>query len=314
MPRQIRLVIPSLLAINLLFGSATAQTQDQYVALKDMPVSIVPPADFAPVGDGISFRHGDINAVIEASRVPAPYAEVIPVFTAEEMSKRGMRLVSKDNVTADDRAALLLKVEESGNDAGIARWTLVLGDYQETILINATYPKKEENSVSAAMRTALLSARWSKRAGEDPFVNFRFEVSPTPKLAFAKEMDTLLAFTADGTFPMKAPGDPLLLTGYAINEERIADERAFAREAFQRIPECEKTAIKETNAITLSGLQGYETVGSGIHSETGTKLEIYQLLLFADGYHLFVLGRVDETRADEYMAEFKATARTFKMK
>lgn len=291
-----------------------AHAQDRYFALKDVPISIAPPAGFSPVGDGVTFRHESLNAAIETSKVPAAYADVIKVFTAEEMSKRGMRLANKDNVTVDGRAALLLRVEESASESGIVRWTLVIGDYQETFLVNATFPKSAESTLAAPLRTALMGAKWTKREGPDPFQNFRFTIAPTPKLTFAKELDTLVAFTADGVFPLQQPGDPLLVAGYEINDERITDERAFAQEAFKQVPDCQKMAATETNAITLAGLQGYESIGNGEHAETGEAVSVYQLLLFADGYHVFVLGRVDAKRAASFMDEFKASARTLKLK
>ncbi len=291
-----------------------AVAEPSRVNIKDAPLALAVPEGFKQVGDGKTFRHERLNSVIEVNKVPAAYAEVITVFTAEEMSKRGMRLVSKDNVTVDGRAALLLKVEENAASAGVLRWTLVLGDYQETFMLSGTFPKDAETTLSAPIRAALMDTKWSKREEADPFVNFRFSVSPTPKLTFAKELDTLVAFSADGVFPLAEPGDPFLVAGYEMNEERITDERAFAREAFERVPHCEKMVAKETNAITLAGLQGYETIGTGTHAESGIAVEVYQLMLFADGYHVFILGRIDTKRAADYMEEFKATARTFKLK
>ena len=284
------------------------------VNIKDAPLTLAPPVGYKPVGDGKSFRHESVNSVIEVSKVPAAYAEVIGVFTAEEMTKRGMRLVSKDNVTVDGRAALLLQVAENKNEAGILRWTLVLGDYQETFLVNGTFPKDEETTLSAPLRATLMGTSWTKREEADPFVNFRFTLSPTPKLTFAKELDTLLAFTSDGMFPLADPGAPMMVVGYEMNEERIADERSFAKEAFARVPHFEQTTENETNAITVAGLQGYETTGSGTHSESQSRVELYQLLLFGDGYHIFVLGRANAKWSGEFLPEFRAAARSLKMK
>lgn len=298
-----------LLAALLVVCEAPAQS-----VFKDAPVTIVLPEGFTPVGDGKTYRHATLNASIEASQVAAAYADVIKVFTAEEMATRGLRLLGKDSVTLDGRAALLLHVSENMPGAGIQRWTLVAGDYQETWMVNGTYQQADEPKISAMLRAALLTARWTKREEADPFANFRFSVSPTPKLTFAKELDDLVAFTADGVFPLVEPGDPLLVVGYELDDERITDQRAFAVEAIRRTPHCEDVTAKETNAITLAGLQGYESVGKGKHSETGAEVEVYQLLLFADGYHMYVLGRTDVKRAAEYLPEFKATARSFKLK
>lgn len=284
------------------------------VTLRDFPLEISLPPGFSGMGDGKTFRHDKLNGVLEVSKLDAAYADVIKVFSAEELSARGMRLLSKDNVTVNGRAALLMNVGENAADASLFRWTLILGDYQETYLISGTYTKADETQLSAPLRDALLSTRWVKREEADPFVNFRFAVTPSPKLTFAKELDTLLAFTRDGVFPLVGPGDPLMVVGYEVNEEKIVDQRAFAEAALQETPHCTAVKPKETNAVTLGGLQGFESTATATHADSGTPVEVYQCFLFYEGFHFYILGVVDKPRAAEFLPEFKASARTFKLK
>jgi len=307
-------IFPTLGVLFALLASFGAQALSPPTVLRDFPLEINLPDNFSPAGDGRTFRHDTLNGVVDVTKIEAPYADVIKVFTAEELANRGMRLVSKDNVTASGRAALLLNVAENTPGASIFRWTLVIGDYQETFMVSGTYPKAEETQLSAGLRAAVLSTRWTKRDEADPFVNFRFAVTASPKLTFAKELETLLAFTPDGVFPLVGPGDPLMVVGYEVNDEKIVDERAFAIAALKETPHCTQVKPKETNAVTLGGLQGFESTATATHEGSGKPVEVYQCFLFADGYHFYILGVVDQPRAAEYLPEFRASARTFKMK
>lgn len=308
------LLPPLVLLLAALLSTPGAWAISPPTALRDFPIELSLPPDFSPTGDGKTFRHDKLNGVIEVSRVEAPYADVIKVFSAEELATRGMRLLSKDNVTASGRAALLLNVAENTTAASIFRWTLVIGDYQETFMVNGTYPKDQETQLSAGLRDAVLSTRWMKRDEADPFVNFRFAVTPSPKLTFAKELETLLAFTPDSIFPLAHPGDPLMVVGYETNDEKIVDERAFAVAALKETPHCAAVKPKETNAITLGGLQGFESTATAVDESSNTPVEVYQCFLFAEGFHFYILGVVDKPRAEEYLPEFRASARTFKLK
>lgn len=294
----------------------TIFNDSDYTAVKGTPISLVVPGDYVVLGDGKSFHHKTLNSDIQVLKFDAPYAEVSKVFTVDELATRGMRLLGKDNVTTSGRAALLMHVAENTPEAAIFRWTLVLGDYQETYLVNGTYAKADEGAVSATLRNALMTARWTKRAGADPFVNFNFSVEPTPKLVHSpdKDLDTLVVFTKDGVFPLEGPGDPLFLAGYEMNEEKITDERAFAAQALSKVPHCKDVKSGPLTSITLGGLNGFEAIADAKDESSGTPLKVYQTLLFAQGHHIFLLGIVDIPRSEEYLTEFKATARTFKTK
>lgn len=294
----------------------TIYNDSSYTKITGTAVALVVPEGFRPVGDGKTFRHATLPGIIEVSKLPAAYAEVIKVFTAEEMSGRGLRLVSKDNVTVGDRPALLLRVAENTAQTTFHRWTLVVGDYQETYMVSGTFAAEVEGELSAVLRGAVMSTRWGKREKVDPFANFRFAVEPTPKLTYAedKSLSTLVVFTKDGVFPLNGPGDPLLLVGYELNEEKITDEQAFAKEALMKVPHCKEVKPLEKTLFQVAGLPTVEWTADAKDESSGTPVKIFQSLVFAEGYHIFLLGIVDVARWEEYLGEFKTMSRTLRLK
>jgi len=285
-----------------------------YVRIASPDLMLEAPDGFLDGGDGASLRHKSITSSIEVKRMPAPYAEIIDVFTADELAARGMRQLKRDSITVDGRSCILLHVTENIPEPTIYRWTLLLGDADETYIISGTYPSAEARKLEAPLRKAVLSARWTKHDKLDPFRNYRFSIEPTPRFKFAQELDTLLAFTSDGHFPLDGPGEPLLIIGYELNEEPIKDIADFAATALKETPHCKEITPKSATPIELNGLSGFESTASAKDYSTGTPVEVYQLLLFTDVYHIYMLGIVGVGQDPAFYADFKTIARSLKMK
>ena len=269
-----------------------------------------------PLTDDMKAQLREKAARIVASVVPGPYAEVIKVFTAEELAARHMDLESKDSVTVDGRPGLLLKVAVQAGDNVMQQWTLVSGDYKESYTVSAVFPADAE-ALSAPLRNAVLSARWKKsNDAEDPFKNLRFSVQPGAKLRHAdfKEAEDLVIFTSDGLFPLSGPGEPLFVAGYEMNQEKIKGDKDFALQKLKSVPHCTEVKPGELTSITLDGLKGYEATADAKDESSGNPVRVYQALLFSSGYHIFLLGVVDAARAEEFLPEFKAAAHSFKQK
>lgn len=319
----------------------TIYNDKDYTSFADQSIAVVVPDGFEPVKEAGSFsflldpaKHPDVYhallpmsdetkaqlkekaARIVASNIPGPYAEVIKVFTAEELAARHMDLVSKDSVTVDGRPGLLLKVAVLAGDTTMSQWTLVSGDYKESFTVSAVFPADAE-TLSAPLRNAVLSARWKKGAeAADPFKNLTFSVQPGTKLRHAdfKDAEDLVIFTSDGLFPLSGPGEPLFVAGYEMNQEKIKGDKDFALQKLKSVPHCVDVKPGDLTPITLDGLKGFEATADAKDETSGNPVKVYQALLFSSGYHIFLLGVVDAPRAGDYLPEFKNAAHTFKKK
>jgi hypothetical protein len=261
--------------------------------------------------DGFGLREKTASVMVVG--IPGPYQEVSAGFSAERMKARGFLLLSKADHKVGATSGMLIQFEQSVGGETFQKWSLVFGNAKKTTLVTATYPKAEAADLSALLKACVLSAKPDDGPAEDPAANLPFELGASKKLQRATAVARALAFTKDGKLPVAAPEDPMFIAASSLGASYQAT-RETAERRIRQTAGAKDLNIQSTAAITIDGLQGFETLATATEEKSGAPLAIYQVMLFSDDGYLLLQGLVGKELRDEYLSEFKSLARSLKQK
>ncbi|MBW4622495.1 MAG: DUF1653 domain-containing protein [Cyanosarcina radialis HA8281-LM2] len=288
--------------------------QQGYSAVRGTKVSLIQPAGFTPADSFSGFQQLDTGASILVAEFPAPYPIVSNSFTTDTLKSRGMTLISKENVKVDGYSGLLMQVEQVANQQDFAKFILVFGDEAETVLLTASMPKDLQTRLAPTLKKSLLTAKWQKDKAVDPFADLPFAITSTPALKFSDRLINCLAYTQDGTMPVKSAAAPMLVACQSIGSARVSDREQFAKERLEKTALIEKISIESGKAIEINGIDGYEIIATASDSETKESIIVYQVLLFEPNSYYIIQGRVGSKLRSEYLDDFQIMAMSFKKK
>jgi hypothetical protein len=294
----------------LLTSISSGQTKD-HKAVAGTKISLIPPKGFVAATSFSGFQNGEEGASIIILEIPGPYASVVSGFTADKLSVKGMTLIDKQIIDLNKAKATLAKVSQKQNGVVYLKQILIFGDSLNTIMVNGMYPE-ENKGIEGPIKTSLLSAFYNKDQKENAEENasFKIDVSGSP-LSFAKAMGGSLVYTVGGKIPMVSADRAILSVGNSMSTAVVEDKKEFSVNQMRGLTGGETIEIKETNAVTIDGMECYETTGFK-EDVAGNKQLIYFLMLFAKDNQSYVLFGSTIADHDAYLATFKKIARTFK--
>lgn len=151
---------------GLLAACATARgpepLPDGHTLLPGTRVSLQLPVGFHHDSDLAGFESLDERTAIFANVLPGSVYATMRSFSAEDFQKNGMLLDRHERVTVDEWPARLYHATQPTRDAVLARWVLVFGDSQRSVVLTAVTPEELRGALEAPLRAALLSARWHR--------------------------------------------------------------------------------------------------------------------------------------------------------
>ena len=183
-----------------------------------------------------------------------------------------------------------------------------------TRMVTATFPVTRTKELSALLRATVLSVRVDESVPTEPGEELSFTLEASPKLKLTRGMTRSLTYTREGVVPTPSPDDPLFLAVPSFAQKSPADRRAFAERTMRGLAGGPDFVLKSTQPVTIAGLDGFESVAEAKCDETGTPLTVYQVVLFEEEAHVVLFGRVATALAHEYLPEFRAMARSFRLK
>ncbi|MEL6847868.1 MAG: hypothetical protein AAFP92_05090, partial [Bacteroidota bacterium] len=180
------------------------------------------------------------------------------------------------------------------------------------ITIAGTYPKEQDEVLSAKFEACLRSFIYVKDKEVDPMdgLSFRVDVSDTPLQFATTLMQTGAVFNTDGKFPTEAKGAP----NYMVRVLPFAIEAEKQKEhAIRRVKNLmdEDTEIEAVNPIQLAGLKGFEVIGYE-QREDGKRVLEYSVSLFDEARHFTINGFAEPE--PEHLALFRKISQTFQVK
>ncbi|WP_425615431.1 hypothetical protein NA78x_005350 [Anatilimnocola sp. NA78] len=259
----------------------------------------------------VGFGNPQTKCILTARILESPFQ---PDFDKHINGKD--KVLSREKVQVDNLPGLLLQTERIREDGSSSRsWTVVFGNQDRSWHVSSVYGTDLPPSVGEILRAAVLSARVDNTptpaAGE-----LQTFTCDTP--ASLKRVETVyreLIFTADGEVPTKTATAPLLrAVNYTERLPESQDPVAYCEEIVTGNRGLERFESVSTSAVTIDGLQGYETFAKCRHKKSGTPLAQYQVVLFDGDEKILMMGEVGLEASEKYLPEFKAAARSIKRK
>lgn len=297
--------IAAILFVVALPGAAAAQPQP----VRGTRVELQPPAGFAPADRFPGFQLDGTGASIMVTDVAGPFSQMSAGLTPEGLARGGMTLISADSVAVGAQPGRLLNLTQSAQGIAFEKWVLMFGGDSATAVVTATYPLEHADSLRGPMRQAVLSARWSGRTLADPLEGIGFTVDPG-RLRIAHRIGNTVAINESGTLPNTDPAAPLLVVGASISEVDLSELETFAAARLLQMPGVSNVADAVTTRLAIHGADAYEMIADAVEAQTRTPLKVYQVIIAEGGHYMLVQGYVGAGRAEEFIPQFKAIARS----
>lgn len=281
-----------------------------YFSFPACGIKVRRPEGFEKADSFDGFGHPETHSSVMAVSIPGPYSKVTAAFTQEQMKARGWTLLSRQDVKIDGSPGILVHFEQPVGGNVFLKWSLAFGDDQKTTMVTATFPKAHERELSARMKSAVLSTRLGGGAPPEPGGDLPFTIAASQKLKLTRGINKILTYTKDGVLPAKSPKDPLFIAAPSLGKVVVGDKLQFAERRLRETAHTKRLAVKSTDAITIAGLDGYESLAEAEDAKSGTPLIVYQVMVFDEDSHVRLVGLVGTELRDEYLPEFKALARS----
>lgn len=302
-------LVASVVMILAVCAGATAESQK---LVKGTHVIVTPPSEFVVADRFPGFISKETGASIMVSELPAPLAEVTKDFNAGGFRKQGMNLLSQTKASYGKHNGVLISAAQSARGVDFLKWMAVFGDEKTTYLVTASFPKEAEADLSDVLKKAVMSARVSA-TDADPLDALTFRVSPTNDMKTAKVIGNGILFSKGGLFPAKSIDTPIFVVGASASKGlQIPDKKVFAQSRLQKVATLRDVRVKTTEPIRIGGLDGYESTADAIDADGGSKMLMYQVVLFdADGYYA-MQGIATEGEGHIQLPTMKLIARSFR--
>jgi hypothetical protein len=303
------LPVTTLMTISLLMLSSTlslAQTQER----KQIPGTkfiMAAPAGFTAARNFIGFQDVETNSSIMLMTISGPYDQVSSGLTDENLLKQGVIVSGRENLTFNNRKAILLKGTQKAYGMTFLKKILVFGNDKRTVIINGAFPE-ERKQLDSAVMVSMLSVQYDEKLEDG--TNNQVMVIDTRGTTY------ILSGTENKMLTFKQPEDqskdaPILIASPSIVKALISDQKAFAVNRLKQLPGHANAVIKETNPIEINGLKGFEVIAEnkGASGKTGIT---YQVMLFTDNDSYYVIVGIAYKDIETNLVTFKKLARTVK--
>jgi hypothetical protein len=293
-----------------------AQTEKSVmVVFPEVGMAIAKPDGFDKAETFNGFQQPSTNSSIMLTSMPAPFSAIKKGFNTDQLASRGLKLLSKVDVTINSQPGFLLHIAQPAYGQELLKWIVVFGNEAQTNVVTAIFPKERSGDLGESLKQVVLGVSIAKTIRQN-IPTLPFTLIPAPGLIRVPKTAALgkvLVFTKDGRFQPTAPSDPLLIIALSLGAVPVIDPASFATRHLYQTSYTTIEKIESTLPINLDGLDGYETIAKGTDQKTGLPIKVYQVMLFPEaGGYVIMTGMVGAENAALYLPKFKATARTYR--
>ncbi len=273
---------------------------------------LVPPDGFAPAERFPGFQRADLQSSIMVTELPAPAGDMIRGMTKERLATQGMTLLSSSPHALEGRQALLLHVAQQAAGTEFLKWMLITGDQKNALMVVGTFPKAASGQVGHALRDALLSVSWAPGNAIDPLEGLTFRITPTSRLQFAGRLSGMILLSESGSMQTTDPTEGLYVASASVGEGRITDLQAFSETRARLTGHLKDLEVLEGRHLQLDELPAYELIARANDVQSGTAMQLYQVVVQdGDGYFI-IQGLVGAARAPDFLPEFRRVTSSFR--
>lgn len=303
-PHRLRTAARGAVALLLAALAGVAVAADA-LRVQGTAVKLAPPEGFVASERFPGFRNDDGTVSIMVTEMPGPFAEVRKMFEGDGLAKRGVKLLSVTEVTANGAPALLGHAEQAQQGTEFAKWMLIGGDATGSVLIVANYPKSAAAVHEEPLRAALLGATWTAGAARDPFEGLPFRLTATETLKLARRVSNNVAFTESGKLPPASPDEALFVIGVSTSAVAPADLAAFSAKRARATESLTGFGDLVGASVKVAGFDAYEVVVPAKDAKTGAAKRLFQVIALDGSGYWVAQGIAPEARADAMIGEFR---------
>jgi hypothetical protein len=298
------------LVFMILLAAHTAHAEPQ-ASVKGTHVMVVPPAGFEMAERFPGYMSEETGSSVMVSELPAPFDAVAKGLNEAGFRKQGMALLTMEETSYGAYKGVLASASQSARGVDFLKWLAVFGDEQTTYLVTASFPREAESELSELLKNTVMGARVIT-AASDPFGALTFRVIPAGDMKITKVIGNNMLLSKGGVFPAKGAETPVMVIGASASKGlEIPDRKLFAAERMQKISSLENFHQNSTEPIRIDGLDGFESLGVATDVESGSAVEVYQVILFdEDGYYV-IHGITSEQVGAAQLPIFRQIAGSF---
>ena len=268
-------------------------------------VSLEPPPGFIAAEEFPGFQNAENSSSIMVNEIPGPVSQVGAGLTREGLASHGMTLLESQRTKVAGRDGLLVHASQAAAGMQFEKWMVLFGDDAQSVMVTAVFPLDSAESLSGAMKRAVLSTRWNSAAKVDHFDGLPFRIDETKVLKIANRMSNMLLLTEGGEKVVANPSDPLLVVGVSIGDIDLSDLETFARDRIAQIEQITAVAQLQGRTTTVDQLPAYELTAQARDKKSGAPLSVYQLVVADQRRYFLVQGLVGDSRAPDFVPQFR---------
>lgn len=287
------------------------------VLVRGTRVTMQQPAGFEQSKDFSGFADAATHSSVLVTEMPAPFALATAGFTTEGLATRGMKLLSKSEAQVGEYPGLLIEVEQNGYGLLFRKWLTAFGDKDLTVVVTASFPATEADSLSAKLKAAVLTARYNKQLKiADPVENLPFTISGSTDLKVAGVIQNTLVMNATGAMPKQGDQSDkrsVFVVGKALGSLPISDRATFTKARLYKTEGIKDVEIISENDVTTGGLAAREIIAKASEKD-GRQVTIFLNMIFPTDTYFIMQGIADAAVSESMLPQFRAVANSFKLK
>jgi hypothetical protein len=277
-------------------------------------VCLVAPPGHEP-GQGFDgYQWSDTGASLIILEFPAPQAAIASGLAVPGPIGEGMTVLHSESLQACGGKGQLAQVSQTAAGTLYHKWFLACGDEKETLMLNAVYPASHEETLSASLRAALLSAVWDRSIVVDSFAKVDWSIVAPPELHLAHESGGMFMYMQDAALEQQDTRAPSFIVAPSMGTVAIEDLRTTAEARFHQLAQLQSIEITSSQAKTIGSVDAWEIVGQARDSKSDVPLSVYQVMLVRGDSYILVVGTVDAKLAPEWIERFRTAASSWKPK
>ncbi|MBO3270579.1 hypothetical protein [Hymenobacter defluvii] len=280
-----------------------------YVRIPTTRLLLLPPTGFGTAPGFAGLRRG--NNAVQVYELPTTnYYTNAASFGPTKITARGGKILTDNAVQVQGYPARLIWAEPQ---PARRSYQLAFGDSTFAVLLTTTPYPAADTATGAALRQALLSARYDRGAAPDPFARLGFTLDDkASRFTFARQMGNQLIYTLDGGRAEPFGNEPVLtvipmpfsssMTAADVADDLITTLRQYGLTDY---------TVRRTATTHPHELESYEVEAYG--KLRGQKVLIFQQVTVLRNTAIALEGIArDEYEAN--LAEFKKLTHSIQKK
>ena len=283
--------------------------------IKGTSISIDAPSFLQPAIQFPGYLDEEYGTSLMVTEMPeAPLAEVLDGMTKDEFSKKGIKLISSEDIMLGDNQGKLLHLEQRAYEIDFLKWMVILGDESKTILVVASYQKEIDEVYASELKSSVLSARWNKESTVDFFEGITFRVKETNSLKIANKMGNNLILTLNGVFPKLDKEEPssIVAASYFTTDD-ISDYTNFTKERLFKSGHLKGVRIIYQKKLEINGIASVNLIASATDIKTKEDRFLHFTMIYTDDSYYIIQSECSLSDQKLYQIEFEQLMNSFKL-